>query len=85
MKGTAFLFTFALAAAGQPSDLANQVKIVHLNRVAKPPTIEDFLKGNVPPGHARINAFRQNARPMEPRRHAKPSPIFPTTTNIYTW
>ena len=61
MRGTAFLFAFALAAAGQPSDLANQVKTVHLSRVTKPPKLEDFLTGNIPPGQARIDDFRQNA------------------------
>jgi Domain of unknown function (DUF5916) len=61
MKSSALLFTFALAAAGQPSDLANQVKTVHLTRVSKPPKLEDFLSGNIPPGQARIDDFRQNA------------------------
>src|ERR1700722_1790470 len=61
MKATALLFTFALAAVGQPSDLANQVKTVHLTRVSKPPRLEDFLSGNIPPGQARIDDFRQNA------------------------
>jgi uncharacterized protein DUF5916 len=61
MKVTALLFTFALAAAGQPSDLANQVKTVHLTRVSKPPKLDDFLTGNIPPGQARIDDFRQNA------------------------
>ncbi len=61
MKAAALLFTFALAAVGQPSDLANQVKTVHLTRVSKPPKFEDFLSGNIPPGQARIDDFRQNA------------------------
>ena len=42
MRGTAFLFTFAMAAAGQPSDLANQVETVHLSRVTKAATAYDF-------------------------------------------
>jgi hypothetical protein len=50
-----------MAAAGQPSDLANQVKTVHLSRVTKAPKLEDFLNGNVPAGQARIDDFRQNA------------------------
>jgi hypothetical protein len=61
MKAAALLFTFALAAVAQPSDLANQVKTVHLTRVSKPPKLEDFLSGNIPPGQARIDDFRQNA------------------------
>ena len=30
-------------------------------RVAKPPKLDDFLSGNIPPGQARIDDFRQNA------------------------
>ena len=36
-------------------------KRVHLTRVAKPPKLDDFLNGNIPPGQARIDDFRQNA------------------------
>jgi uncharacterized protein DUF5916 len=61
MKASALTFIFALAAAAQPSDLANQVKTVHLTRVSKPPKLDDFLSGNIPPGQARIDDFRQNA------------------------
>jgi hypothetical protein len=61
MKASALLFTLALFAAAQPSELANQVKTVHLTRVDKPPKLEDFIAGNIPPGQARIDDFRQNA------------------------
>jgi Domain of unknown function (DUF5916) len=61
MRASALLFGFALSAAAQPPDLANQVKTVHLTRVAKPPKLDDFLSGNIPPGQARIDDFRQNA------------------------
>ena len=61
MKASALIFIFALAAAAQPSDLANQVKTVHLTRVSKPPKLDDFLSGSIPPGQARIDDFRQNA------------------------
>jgi hypothetical protein len=60
LKAIALLFTFALAAAAQPADLANQVKSVHLTRVAQPPKLSDFMEGIIPPGQARIDDFRQN-------------------------
>jgi hypothetical protein len=61
MKTTALLFAFAIAAAAQPADLAKQVKTVHLTRVSKPPVLDDFIHGKIPPGQARIDDFRQNA------------------------
>ena len=61
MKASALIFIVALAAGAQPPDLANQVKTVHLSRVSKPPKLDDFLSGNIPPGQARIDDFRQNA------------------------
>ena len=71
MKATALPFLFALIAAAQNpdqtnkdlpnKDLANQIKTVHLTRVSKPPKLDDFLNGAPPPGHARIDDFRQNA------------------------
>jgi hypothetical protein len=66
MKATALLFPLALIAAAQTpdaanKDLANQVKSVHLTRVSKPPKLDDFLSGAIPPGQARIDDFRQNA------------------------
>ena len=53
MKSFALILTLALAAVAQDPDLANQVKTVHLTRVSKPPKLEDFINGNIPPGQAR--------------------------------
>ena len=62
MKGTAFLFIFALAAAGQPSRFGESSQDRSSPAASpKPPKFEDFLKGNIPPGQARIDDFRQNA------------------------
>ena len=61
MKSFALILAFALAAAAQTSDLANQVKTVHPTRVSKPPKLEDFINGHILLGQARIDDFRQNA------------------------